>query len=122
MIRNRILGWVYLLTVAMVSVSAAPAQEQTTPPEQLVRARLDASKVSEPISKYDFCMFIEHLGNIINHGLWSEMLDDRKFYYPVNSVEEKEPAGPPARTRFLRLKKWRPVGPDEFVVMDHDHP
>ena len=120
MVRNRILGLVFFLTVAMVS--AAQAQEQTPPPDQPVTARLDASKVSEPISKYDFGMFIEHLGNIINHGLWSEMLDDRKFYYPVDSVEEKEPAGPPTRTRFLRLKKWRPVGPDEFVVMDHDHP
>jgi len=98
MVRNRILGLIFSLTVALVS--AAQDQEQTPPPEQPVTARLDASKVSEPISKYDFGMFIEHLGNIINHGLWSEMLDDRKFYYPVDSVEVKEPAGPATRTRF----------------------
>ncbi len=123
MARNRILGWGFRLTlVTFALVSAAPAQPQTPPPEAPVAARLDASKVSEPISNYDFGMFIEHLGNIINHGLWSEMLDDRKFYYPVDSVEPKEPAGPPTRTRFLRMKKWRPVGPDQFVVMDHDHP
>jgi alpha-N-arabinofuranosidase len=67
-------------------------------------------------------MFIEHLGNIVNHGLWSEMLDDRKFYFPIDSASEKEPAGNPMRARFMRLKKWRPIGPDEFVVMDHDHP
>jgi len=66
-------------------------------------------------------MFIEHLGNIINHGLWSEMLDDRKFYFPINSEPEKEPAGNPMRARFLRMKKWRPIGGDEFVVLDHEH-
>jgi alpha-L-arabinofuranosidase len=40
----------------------------------------------------------------------------------VNSAEEKESTGNPLRARFLRLKKWRPFGPDEFVVMDHTHP
>jgi len=120
MVKNRVLALSFLLAAAMVSL--AQVQEQTPAPAQPVIATLDAGKVSEPISKYDYGMFIEHLGNVINHGLWSEMLDDRKFYYPVNSVEEKEPAGNPARLRFLRLKKWRPIGPDEFVVMDHDHP
>jgi alpha-L-arabinofuranosidase len=103
------------VAVPFVSVAQAP---DPTPPQPIV-ATLDASKLSEPISKYDYGMFIEHLGNIINHGLWSEMLDDRKFYYPVNSEQEKEPTGNPRRMQFLRMKKWRPVGPDEFVVMDH---
>lgn len=120
MIRNRFLGLCFLLAVTTVSFAQVP--ESTPTPAQPVKATLNASKINEPISKYDYGMFIEHLGNIINHGLWSEMLDDRKFYYPVNSVEEKEPSAPPTRMKFLRLKKWRPIGPDEFVVMDHDHP
>ena len=105
--------------LAVFVVSAARAQE-ATPPQPIV-ATVDAGKIGDPISNYDYGMFIEHLGNIINHGLWSEMLDDRKFYFPVNSAEEKEPTGNPMRARFMKLKKWRPVGPDEFVVMDHDH-
>ena len=117
---NRVLGLLLLLTVAIHG--AAQTKEETSPPAQPVAATLNAGKVSEPISRYDYGMFIEHLGNIINHGLWSEMLDDRKFYFPVNSAEEKEPAGNPARMKFLREKKWRPVGPDEFVVMDHSDP
>jgi alpha-L-arabinofuranosidase len=120
MVRSRVLRLGFLVAAAVVSL--AQVQEQTAAGgAHPVVATLDAGKVAEPISRYDYGMFIEHLGNIINHGLWSEMLDDRKFYYPVNSVEEKEAAGPPARTRFLKLKKWRPVGPDEFVVMDHTH-
>jgi alpha-L-arabinofuranosidase len=119
MSRNQFLG-LCLLTAA-VPLSLARAEAQATQPPQTVVATIDASKVGEPISKYDYGMFIEHLGNILNHGLWSEMLDDRKFYFPVNSEPEKEPAGNPIRARFLRLKKWRPIGGDEFVVMDHEH-
>jgi alpha-L-arabinofuranosidase len=120
MLRNRILRLWFL--AAAGAVSLAQAQEQTPPSGQRIEATLDATEVKDPISKYDYGMFIEHLGNIINHGFWSEMLDDRKFYYPVNSVEEKEPTAPPTRMKFLTLKKWRPIGPDEFVVMDRKHP
>jgi alpha-N-arabinofuranosidase len=114
--KRTLLLWLPLLYV----VSLAPAQEAVSP--QPIVATLDATKVADPISRYDYGMFIEHLGNIINHGLWSEMLDDRKFYFPIDSAPEKEPAGNPMRARFMRLKKWRPIGPDEFVIMDHDRP
>jgi alpha-N-arabinofuranosidase len=120
MVRNRVLGLSFLLAAAIVL--PAQSQEQTALPAQSVLATLDAGKVNAPISKYDYGMFIEHLGSVINHGLWSEMLDDRKFFYPVNSAEEKAPDGNPRREIFLRVKKWRPIGPDEFVVMDHAHP
>ena len=36
-------------------------------------------------------MFIEHLGNLINHGLWSELLDDRKFYYRSLRLSPRNP-------------------------------
>jgi alpha-L-arabinofuranosidase len=117
-IRLRIL---HACVLAVSVVSIVQAQEQTQASPQAVIATLDVSKVGAPISRYDYGMFIEHLGNIINHGLWSEMLDDRKFYFPVNSEPEKEPAGNPARARFLKMKKWRPIGPDEVVMMDHEH-
>jgi alpha-N-arabinofuranosidase len=116
MFRNRIVGFFVLLAACLTS---AQAQQGTAAP---LTATIDASKVSEPISKYDYGMFIEHIGNLINHGLWSEMLDDRKFYFPINSVETPEPAGANPRALRMRYKKWRPVGPDEFVVMDQDHP
>src|SRR5512141_2497650 len=44
---------------------------------------VDASKTGAPISKYIYGQFIEHLGRCIYGGLWAEMLEDRKFYYPV---------------------------------------
>ena len=65
-------------------------------------------------------MFIEHIGPLIYRSLWSEMIDDRKFYFPITSAEP-DASGPAAEQRPLRgmqLRKWHPVGPDEDVVMD----
>ncbi|UCG55937.1 MAG: hypothetical protein JSU70_13820 [Phycisphaerales bacterium] len=45
---------------------------------------VDLNKTGEPISKYIYGQFIEHLGRCIYGGIWAEMLEDRKFYYPVD--------------------------------------
>ncbi len=44
---------------------------------------VDASQTRAPISKYIYGQFIEHLGRCIYGGIWAEMLEDRKFFYPV---------------------------------------
>lgn len=44
---------------------------------------VDLNETKEPISKYIYGQFIEHLGRCIYGGIWAEMLEDRKFYYPV---------------------------------------
>ncbi len=48
-------------------------------------ATINASKQGEPISKYIYSQFIEHLGKCIYGGIWAEMLEDRKFFYPIGS-------------------------------------
>jgi len=50
-------------------------------------ARIDAAKTGAPISKYIYGQFIEHLGRCIYQGIWAEMLEDRKFFYPVAGKE-----------------------------------
>jgi alpha-N-arabinofuranosidase len=45
---------------------------------------LDAASTGEPISPYVYGQFIEHQGRCIYGGIWAEMLQDRKFYYPLN--------------------------------------
>jgi alpha-N-arabinofuranosidase len=47
--------------------------------------KIDAAATGEPISKYIYGQFIEHLGRCIYGGIWAEMLEDRKFYYPVGA-------------------------------------
>ena len=52
-----------------------------------VNVTIDAAKTGEPISKYIYGQFIEHLGRCIYGGIWAELLEDRKFYYAVGAEE-----------------------------------
>lgn len=107
---------VILFAIVLSMLSAAQPIAQT----QTVTVNIDLSKTGTPVSKYELGMFIEHIGSLIYRSLWSEMLDDRKFYFPISSKEE-----PPSRQagfRGMQLRKWRPVGPDEAVVMDKENP
>ncbi len=45
--------------------------------------QIDTSQTKEPISKFIYGQFIEHLGRCIYGGIWAEMLEDRKFYFPI---------------------------------------
>jgi len=85
-----------------------------------VQATIDASKTNAPISKYIYGQFLEHIGGIVNNNIWAEMLDDRKFYFPINSHPLAEPSGP--AWRRVTLRHWMPIGADEFVTMDPDRP
>ena len=50
------------------------------------------------------------------------MIDDRKFYFPISSKDAPQPVGNAARATRMALNKWRPVGPDDVVMMDKDRP
>lgn len=104
-----------LLPVALFVSSFASAQTQP------VNATIDASKTGAPISKYIYGQFLEHIGGIVNNGIWAEMLDDRKFYFPITSLPPAEPAGQPGFRR-APLRHWTPIGADDFVTMDSDKP
>ncbi|HYB60974.1 MAG TPA: alpha-N-arabinofuranosidase [Methylomirabilota bacterium] len=108
-----------LLLLLACSVAITAQNGQPAAPQRLT-VTIDARQTGEPISKYEYGMFIEHIGSLIYRSLWSEMLDDRKFYYPITSKEppEQAPAGP---LREFAPRRWKPVGPDESVVMDQDH-
>jgi alpha-N-arabinofuranosidase len=85
-----------------------------------VNVSIDISKTGAPISKYIYGQFLEHGGNIVNEGVWAEMLGDRKFYYPVSSKPPEEPPAPPWRQPGPS-RHWTPIGADEFVTMDTSH-
>src|SRR5271168_2766306 len=70
MSRMRVAGSLVLAAVVMFLPARAQKQEDAganTAPA--IGATIDASKVGEPISKYDYGMFIEHLANLVNHLL-----------------------------------------------------
>ncbi len=51
--------------------------------EKPMTITIDIQQKSEPISPYIYGQFIEHLGRCIYGGIWAEMLEDRKFYFPI---------------------------------------
>ncbi len=64
----------------------ARQSRSTRPGTELPRSPsivIDATQKGQPISKYIYGQFIEHLGRCIYGGIWAEMLEDRKFYYPI---------------------------------------
>jgi len=75
--------------VLLALLLAAPrhALSQATP----VSATIDTTKTGAPISKYIYGQFLEHGGDIVNTGVWSELLVDRKFFYPVATSAPKPP-------------------------------
>ena len=105
------------MTLALASAIAAPAQAQT------IRATIDTSRTSAAVSPHEYGMFIEPIGGLVNRTLWAEMLDDRKFHYPVRveGKDEKVPdtvEGRPAPA----FRKWRPIGGEDAVTMDSSDP
>jgi alpha-N-arabinofuranosidase len=81
MFRIRLVCVVFLAVVILAGVSHSVAAE----PAQKTAVTIDAGKTGEPISKYIYAQFIEHLGRCIYGGIWAEMLEDRKFYYPITA-------------------------------------
>ena len=109
------------LWLGLAAVSAAQQAAPEAP--KRIAVTVNPEQTAEPVSKYEFGMFIEHIGPLIYRSLWSELLDDRKFYFPISS---KEPASADraqgASRRNNQLHGWKPIGPDEAVVMDKERP
>ncbi len=93
----------------------------------IVNATINTSKTGAPISKNIYGQFLEHGGDIVNNGIWSEMLVDRKFFYPVATSAPTPPpvmgnaAGNP-RFRRTPTRWWSPIGGADVVTMDTKAP
>jgi alpha-N-arabinofuranosidase len=102
-------------------LSAIAQQIQLNIPKPLI-VTIDTHQTADPVSKYVFGSFIEHIGTLIYRSMWAELLDDRKFYFPISSKDSEAPKTQSGNPMRQQLRKWRPVGPDETVVMDTDEP
>ncbi|MDE3105225.1 MAG: alpha-N-arabinofuranosidase [Acidobacteriota bacterium] len=114
-------GFVLFLTAGLAVTAPAAAQAHE------VQATIDVTQTGAPISKYMYGQFLEHGGDIVNNGVWSELLVDRKFFYPVTSQAPVPPpvlsnaAGNP-RMRRVPTRWWSPVGAASVVTMDAHAP
>lgn len=119
--RSRTATIALLAAATLGIIASAGAQQQDAEKPAAIVATVDAGQTAPPVSKYEFGMFIEHIGPLIYRSLWSEMLDDRKFYFPITSQETATPQQG-GGFRGMQLRKWRPVGPEAAVTLDADHP
>jgi alpha-N-arabinofuranosidase len=111
------------LFISAVLASSAPAYPQTG----TVSATIDVSKTGAPISKYIYGQFLEHGGDIVNSGVWSELLVDRKFFYPVAASAPTPPpvlgnAGGNPRFNRVPTRWWAPLGGADNITMDTQSP
>jgi alpha-N-arabinofuranosidase len=111
--------------IALLLVAAFPAAgaepQGNSAAAQPIAVSIDAGKPRPAISPYIYGQFIEHIGDLVNRSIWAEMLDDRKFYYPVR-VEPPAPVAGRGPMRGRKPNHWRPVGADDTVVMDRSQP
>ena len=107
-----------LAICALFGAFASKAEAQQT----AVIANIDTTRTGAPISKYLYGGFIEHGGALMYRSLWAEMIDDRKFYFPINSKDAQPTAPAPTNAMRAPLRKWRPIGPDDAVVLDTAEP
>ncbi len=107
------------LIIALLCVLLAPAVAvlaQGASGTVSAEISIDTQSKAEPISPYIYGQFIEHLGRCIYGGIWSEMLEDRKFYFPVPAEGDiwrltREQA------RVLAASPWKVIGPAGIVKM-----
>lgn len=52
-----------------------------------IQIKIDPSQKGTPIHPFIYGQFIEHLGRCIYGGIWAEMLEDRKFFYLINTAD-----------------------------------
>ena len=131
LIRSRALNFTSMKIrhCSLTSLAAIAVLVQTTAPSQTVTANIDAAKTGAPISPYVYGQFLEHAGSLIYSSLWSEMLDDRKFYYAVQpkpaedpNASQRGPGGFGPRRRNVGPGRWNPIGPVDSVAMDTNNP
>ena len=106
-------GW--MLATCLGWAMAVPTGVDAEP----VKVTIDGARRAAPVTKYEYGMFIEPIGGLVARTLWAEMLDDRKFYYPV--VPAALDAPPPLNAEGrpgVSYRKWRPIGGDDAVIMD----
>lgn len=79
---------------------------------------LAPGRTREPISPYIYGQFIEQMGRCVNGGgIWSELIEDRKFYYPIEKGEHLAADGKP----FKAKSPWSVIG-DARVRQSTDMP
>ncbi len=83
---------------------------------------IDAAQVREPLSPNIYSQFIEHLGRCIYGGIWAEMLEDRKFYFPITAQYNPYRALRDSAYPVVGASPWQIIGSANSVSMNTNAP
>jgi len=106
-----------ILTASLLGVCRPVSAQQAV-------VAIDAGTTGEPISKFIYGQFIEHLGRCIYGGIWAEMLEDRKFCFPITA--EYDPyrgtrnVAKESPFAVVGASPWQIIGPADAVTMVKD--
>jgi alpha-L-arabinofuranosidase len=79
--------------------------------------KLDIAKTNAPINPFIYGQFIEHLGRCIYGGIWAEMLEDRKFYFPITAEYSPYRALTNSPFPVVGASPWQIMGTATAVTM-----
>ena len=82
-----------------------------------IEVKVDATKTGAPISPYIYGQFIEHLGRCIYGGIWAEMLEDRKFYFPITADYSPYRTLKDSDFPVVGASPWQIIGDPAAVAM-----
>src|SRR5437016_1747084 len=103
--------------IVLLAVIAKARAEGLPKDAAPIHITIDASKTGPPINPFIYGQFIEHLGRCIYGGIWAEMLEDRKFYYPI--TDDYHPYRELTHTNYPVIggSPWQVIGPAGSVKM-----
>jgi alpha-N-arabinofuranosidase len=78
---------------------------------------LNTTRTNAPISPFIYGQFIEHLGRCIYGGIWAEMLEDRKFYFPITADYSPYRALTKSAYPVVGASPWEIIGEARSVTM-----
>jgi alpha-N-arabinofuranosidase len=115
-------AWFALFLSFAASTAAGDARAADAPAAAQISVTIDAAHPGSPISPFIYSQFIEHLGRSIYGGIWAEMLEDRKFYFPI--TDKYDPYRTLKDTKFpvVGASPWEVVGPAGSVTMIKEKP
>jgi alpha-L-arabinofuranosidase len=111
----------FLVVLSLLALTR-PASSYDASPRVPIRVTINAAETGQPINPFIYGQFIEHLGRCIYGGIWAEMLEDRKFYFPI--TDKHDPYRGLKDTQFpvVGASPWQVLGPPGSVQMSNDAP
>ncbi|MCF8381363.1 MAG: hypothetical protein K9H49_17450 [Bacteroidales bacterium] len=99
-----------ILSMSVLLISNSCVQQETDH-----NLKVELTNTGEPISEFVYGQFIEHLGNCIYNGIWAELIEDRKFYYPITYNfdpygTDNDPFWNTGDYKYLAASPWEVIG------------